>query len=133
LLGSDEIDGEHQYQPAKTAQGKSSLSERELDELRVLKGMSDMFTAPWDARPIGKLSSRSWRGLTSGQAVEDDSRSQWRDRAGFSPASTAIRELSYGRLLILVNQLLRLSETEWLLDFTLMSNWPLSPEKSVLV
>ena len=37
-------------------------------------------------------------------------RLQWRDRAGFPPASTAIRDLSYGRLLILVNHLPRLSE-----------------------
>jgi hypothetical protein len=71
--------------------------------------MSDMLTAPWDARPVGELRSRSWRGLASGQAVEDDFRLQWRDRAGFSPASAAMRESSYGRLLILVNDLLRLS------------------------
>jgi hypothetical protein len=60
-------------------------------------------------RPAGKLSSMSWRGLTSGQAIEDDRRLQWRDRAGFSPASAAMRETWYGRLLILVNHLPRLS------------------------
>jgi hypothetical protein len=37
-------------------------------------------------------------------------RLQWRDRAGFPPASTAIGDLSYGRLLILVNHLPRLSK-----------------------
>jgi hypothetical protein len=37
-------------------------------------------------------------------------RLQWRDRAGFPPASTAIGDSSYGRLLILVNHLPRLSK-----------------------
>jgi hypothetical protein len=81
-----------------------------------------MITAPWDQRPVGKLSFKSWRGLTSGQTVEDDFRLQWRDRAGFSPASTAMTGQSYDRLPILVNRLLRLSvfliyTTSWITAF----------------
>jgi hypothetical protein len=68
-----------------------------------------MLTTPWDARPVGKLGSGSWRGLTSGQSIGDNFRLQWRDRAGFSPASAAMTESWYGVLLILVNNLPRLA------------------------
>ena len=72
LLSSHEIDGENENQLAKSRPGRKLPLGTGTGRTPGAKGMSDMLTAPWDARPAGKLGSRLWWGLTSGQAVEDD-------------------------------------------------------------
>jgi hypothetical protein len=73
LLGADEIDRQQENQPGKIRPvAKVPLSEQELDELRVRRECRTCLRTLGMRRPVGRLSSMSWRGLTSGQAVESD-------------------------------------------------------------